>query len=147
MKTPWITIALFDNAVSAKALESFLREKRIDARIFHDKVLEFILFLGPPQPTFQVQVRKPIYKMTLELLQTNVPPMLEETIHCPVCGSIRVRYPNLTRGSLWSTLTLNLAIIFRARPHQACCEDCHHVWNLPKLGSAIMHRPVPRAGG
>ena len=113
MKTTWITVALFDDFVAAKTLEAFFKENKIDARTFNDKLLQVFLFLCPPQATFRVQVRHPIYKMTLDLLNSHPPAILLKAIHCPECGSLRISYPQMTRKFLWPTLFLHLGIIFR----------------------------------
>jgi hypothetical protein len=146
MKTTWITVALFDDFVAAKNLEAFLKENKIDARTFNDRVLQVFLFLCPPQAIFRVQVRHPIYKMTLDLLNTHPPVVLLNAIHCPECGSLRISYPQMTRKFLWPTLFLHLGIIFRSIKHQAYCETCHHIWSLPKPGNTLVQEPVPRHG-
>jgi hypothetical protein len=146
MKTVWMTVALFSDQQAGKALEAFLKEKRIDARTYNDKSLEICLFLSPPQTVFHVQVRDPSYRMTLTLLNTDPPAVLQKAIHCPECGSIRISYPHLTRGSFLSTLQLNLGIIFRANKHQAYCEQCHCAWSLPKPVDAVAPEPRPHPG-
>ena len=146
MKETWCDIALYDTLQAGQGLEAFLRENRIDARTYRDKVLEVVLFLRPPQAVFHVQVRKSIYKMAQNVLKSRAPAILQDAIHCPACGSLRVIYPHLSRGSPPQTLVLNLGIVFRVTPHQAYCGDCHHVWGLPKGGhAALQHETVPHA--
>jgi hypothetical protein len=142
MKTTWITVALFDDLQAGKKLEAFLRDKRIDARTYNDKLLQLFLFLCPPQATFRVQVRQPFYKMTIELLNAEVPTALEKAIHCPDCGSLRINYPQMTRKFFLPTLFLHLGIIFRLIKHQAYCENCHFVWSLAKAQSTDWHEAV-----
>jgi hypothetical protein len=133
MKTAWVNVAVFEDFQAAKNLQGYLKEHRIDSRTYHDKVLQWILFLCPPRAAYRVQVRDKIVKMTNELLALAPPPaVLNKAIHCPECGSLSVNYPQMTRKFLLPTLFLHLAIIFRVIKHQAYCEHCHFMWSLPE---------------
>lgn len=145
MKTTWTTVALFDQLAAGKTLEGLLKENRIDARTDNDKVLQILLFLCPPQATYRVQVRDKIYKMTLELLKHTAPSVLQQAIHCPDCGSLRVNYPQMTRKFLLPTIFLHLGIIFRFIKHQAYCEHCHCLWTLRKAGGSVLTKGIPRS--
>lgn len=127
---------MFEDEASGKTLENFLKEKRLDARTYNDKVLQLFLFLCPPQATYRVQVRDKGQKLALELLKKNPPAILQVALHCPECGSLRISYPQMTRKFLLPTLFLHLGIIFRVIRHQAYCEDCHCVWSLPRKTEA-----------
>jgi hypothetical protein len=127
-------------------LEGFLRDKKIEARTYNDKALRLFLFLCPPQPTFQVQVRDKFFKMSLENLSASPPSAVENVVHCPDCGSLRISYPQLTRRFVLPTIFLHLGIIFRFIKHQAYCESCHCVWSLEKTPAAVEQRPVPHSG-
>ncbi len=128
-------MALFDDEKAGKTLEAFFADKRIEARTFNDKLLQLFLFLCPPQATFRGQVRERFYKMARQLLETTPPPALNQAIHCPECGSVRVNYPQMTRKFFLPTVFLHLGIIFRLIKHQAYCENCHLIWSLPKTGT------------
>jgi hypothetical protein len=69
----------------------------------------------------------------------------QKAIHCPECGSLRISYPQMTRKFLLPTRFLHLGIIFRLIRHQAYCENCHHVWSLPKPGGEGVSEAVPHA--
>jgi hypothetical protein len=146
MRTTWITVALFDDLPSGRTLESFLRDKRMDARTYNDRALQLFLFLCPPQATFRVQVREPFYHLTLEILGQTPPAVLQKAIRCPECGSLRISYPQMTRKFFLPTLVLHLGIIFRLIKHQAYCENCHHVWSLPKASTVPVAEPIPHHG-
>jgi hypothetical protein len=128
----WVNVALFENPADSRAVESFLEQKRIEARTYNDKVLQLLLFLCPPRLTYRLQVRRGSFKVATDLLTVNPPGPLAKAIHCPSCGSLRVNYPQMTRKFLTPTILLHLAIIFRIIDHQCYCEACHLMWSLPK---------------
>ena len=90
-----------------------------------------ILFLRPPQITYRVQVRKSHFAEAGKLLAASPPAVLNQAIHCPTCGSLRINYPQMTRRFVLPTILLHLGIIFRVIEHACYCESCHHMWNLP----------------
>jgi len=90
--------------------------------------------LRPPRVTYRVQVRGNAFRAATELLH-NAPEaalILERALHCPSCGSLRVNFPQMTRKFIMPTILLHLGIIFRVIHHEAYCEGCHNVWNLPE---------------
>jgi hypothetical protein len=141
MKTHWITVALFHHQQPGEALVAYLREQRMEARTYDDKLLRRLLFLRPPRVTFQVQVRENYHKMAVNWLSQNPPAILGSAIHCPACGSLRVSYPQMTRRFVLPTLFLHLGIILRIVQHQAYCESCHHIWSLPDSEPAKVLTP------
>lgn len=127
---PWVNVAVFDNASDGRILETFLRDKEIDARVYNDKLLQNFLFLCPPHATSRVQVRRDHFSTAIELMDASHPPILEKAIHCPSCGSLHVNYPQMTRKFFLPTVALHLGIIFRIIAHECYCEHCHLTWNL-----------------
>ena len=134
-KHPWVNVGVFENLSEGQALETFLKNHRLEARTYDDKLFRYFLFLRPPRVTYRVQVRGNAFRAATELLNSapEVAPILERAIHCPSCGSLNVNYPQMTRKFFLPTLMLHLGIIFRVIHHEAYCESCHHVWNLPDL--------------
>ncbi|HEU5396748.1 MAG TPA: hypothetical protein VFV81_06250 [Verrucomicrobiae bacterium] len=134
-KSPWVTMAVFEDLDTARTLENFLRGHGLESRTFNDKLLQLFLFLCPPRVTFRVQARQHEFQRATGLMDTdrNAGTILRRAIHCPECGSLRISYPQMTRKFLLPTLLLHLGIIFRVIEHEAYCEFCHHTWNLPKL--------------
>ena len=130
----WVKVAVFEELIEARVLEVFFNKRRIEARTYHDKILQLLLFLCPPRSTYQVQVRHGFAKHAIELLETDLdaPTILQKAIHCPECGSLSVDYPQLTRKSFLPTLLMHLGIVARVIEHQCCCEHCHCVWYLSK---------------
>lgn len=145
MKKPWVNVAMYGDLESGRILESFLKNKGLKARTYNDKLLQLFLFLCPPHATYRVQVPGDAFKNATELLDAESPAILEQAIHCPECGSLRVNYPQMTRKFFLPTLLLHLGIIFRVIEHECYCENCHYVWNLPKPVPAIhkAHRVKP----
>lgn len=144
-KQTWVNIALYEDRSAGESLAAFLRGHKIEARTYDDKVLQMFLFLCPPRMTFRVQIHDKFYKLAAEVLEANAPPVLLKAIHCPDCGSLRVNYPQMTRKFFLPTILLHLGIIFRVIDHEAYCENCHCIWNLPKAGAPVqkpqLHRP------
>jgi len=141
-------VAVFENVDDGKMLDSFFKGNGLEARTCDDKVFRCFLFLRPPRVTYRVQVRENQFKVAAELLEANVPAILEKAVHCPSCGSLRVNYPQMTRKFILPTVILHLGIIFRVIDHECYCESCHYIWNLPKDGVAPVHktstaRPFP----
>ena len=129
-----MSVAVFEDVNDGRLLEIFLREMDIHARTYNDKLLQNFLFLCPPRVTYRVQVRKNHYVRATEVLETAPPPVLDKAFQCPTCGSLRVNYPQMTRKFFFPTILLHLGIIFRIIDHECYCENCHHIWNLPREG-------------
>ena len=94
---PWITVAVFEDTKDGRILETFFRDRDIEARTYNDRLLQNFLFLCPPRVTYRVQVRRDHFDQTVRAMDENHPPILEKAIHCPECGSLRVNYPQMTR--------------------------------------------------
>jgi hypothetical protein len=138
---PWVTVATFENFNDGRILETFFRDKEIEARTYNDKVLQLFLFLCPPHVTFHVQVRRDHFDNAVIAMDEAHPPILEKALHCPSCCSLRVRYPQMTRKFFLPTVLLHLGIIFRIIDHEAYCENCHLTWNLS--GKIVSRAPRP----
>jgi len=129
---PWVTVAVFEDIKDGHLLETFFRDRNIDARTWDDKLLQHFLFLCPPRVTHRVQVRTDHFDQAVRAMDQNHPPILEKAMHCPSCGSLRVNYPQMTRRFLLPTVALHLGIIFRIVGHECYCENCHLTWTLPQ---------------
>ena len=127
----WHDVAVFENLDNGKALETFLTGNGLEARTDDDKLFRYFLFLRPPEVTYHVQVRKNHFAEAARLLKTSPPAVLAKAIHCPMCDSFHVNYPQMTRRFVLPTILLHLGIIFRVVEHECYCEHCHHMWNLP----------------
>ncbi|HEX3855683.1 MAG TPA: hypothetical protein VHY30_00110 [Verrucomicrobiae bacterium] len=137
---PWVNVAVFENLNDGQALEMFLKNHRLEARTYDDKLFRCFLFLRPPRITYRVEVRGNVFRAATELLDgaPEATAILQRAIHCPSCGSLSVQYPQMTRKFILPTVMLHLGIIFRIIHHEAYCESCHHIWNLPDLGKNIL---------
>ena len=133
-KKPWVNVAVFESLAEGQKLEMFLKTRRIEARTYHDKPLQFLLFMCPPHATFRVQVRANAFGATVGLLDKDpdAAVVLAPAIHCPFCGSLSISYPQMTRKFFLPTVALHLGIIFRILRHEAYCEKCHYRWQLPR---------------
>ena len=138
-----MNVAVFDNASDGRVLETFLRDKEIDARAYHNKWFHAFLFLRPPHVTWRVQVRADQYSTTEQILGQSPPPVLEKALHCPSCGSFHVSYPQMTRKFFLPTIALHLGIIFRLIGHECYCEHCHMNWSLPQDIAQNVRAPRP----
>jgi hypothetical protein len=123
-----VDVAVFENFSDGRILETFLRDKEIEARAYHNKWFQAFLFLRPPHVTWRVQVRQDQFIKAGQLLETSPPPILEKAVHCPSCGSLQVSYPQMTRKFLLPTVLLHAGIIFRIIGHECYCEHCHLTW-------------------
>jgi len=135
---------MFENANDGAMLEAILKIKGFEARTFNDKLLQLFLFLCPPHATFRVQVRhNDLKNATVFLDQEPISSaFLQKVIRCPSCGSLRVQYPQMTRKFFLPTVLLHLGIIFRVIEHEAYCESCHFLWNLPKDESRLPQKHI-----
>lgn len=136
----WVDVAVFEDVNDGKMLETFFRDKGLEARAYDDKLFRYFLFLRPPRVTYRVQVRQNHLERANGFLETNPSAVLEKALHCPSCGSLHVNYPQMTRKFILPTVILHLGIIFRVIEHQCYCENCHYIWNLPKDGTAAIHK-------
>ena len=132
---PWANVAVFENLSDGEILQAFLKKRRIEAQICNDRLLQLRLFLNPPHAAFRVQVRGNAFRAVAELLGSapEVAVIVQRAIHCPSCGSLRVAYPQMTRQFFVPTVLLLLGIFFHVIQHEARCENCHHIWHLPRL--------------
>jgi hypothetical protein len=135
----WGNVALFENASDGQMLEMDLKNKGFETRTFNDAWLQLFLFLCPPHATIRVQVRGNDFKNAADFLDREpaTSALLQKAIRCPSCSSLRVQYPQMTRKFFLPTLFLHLGIIFRVIEHEAYCESCHCLWNLPKNGASL----------
>jgi hypothetical protein len=140
---PWVNVAVFENINDGCILETFLRDKGIEARTYNDKFLQSFLFLCPPHHTFRVQVHNDHFHETTHAMEEAHPPILEKAIHCPSCGSLHVNYPQMTRKFFLPTVALHLGIIFRIIAHECYCEHCHLTWNLQQDVAGKVRAPRP----
>jgi hypothetical protein len=128
----WQDVAVFEDVTDGRVLESLLRNLGYEVRTYDDKLFRYFLFLRPPRVTWRVQVRQGDFAGAAKSLQARPPAVLDEAIHCPACGSLRVNYPQMTRKFILPTILLHLGIIFRVIGHECYCENCHEMWNLPE---------------
>ena len=126
----WVDVAVFESEASGRMLAGLLGESGFEARTYDDKLFRYFLFLRPPRITYRVQVRNNHFAEATRQLEAKAPAVLEEAVHCPSCGSLRVNYPQMTRKFIMPTVLLHLGIIFRVLEHECYCESCHGIWNL-----------------
>lgn len=138
----WVDVAAFENINDGHLLETYLRDKEIEARTYHNKWLHAFLFLRPPHITWRVQVRHDDFLKVEEIFNKSHPPVLEKAMHCPSCGSLDVNYPQMTRKFFLPTILLHSGIIFRIIDHECYCMHCHYNWNLP--GNVARKAPAPK---
>jgi len=139
----WVDIAVYERVEKGGILAAFLAGRKFEARVYDDKLLRYFLFLRPPRVTYRVQIRAGEFKIVANVLEKERPEILDEALHCPSCGSLRVNYPQMTRKFFMPTVLLHLGIIFRVIEHEAYCEHCHCVWNLPKNGVPVVSKTRP----
>jgi hypothetical protein len=140
---PWVNVAVFEDIKDGHILETFFRDRDIDARTYDDKLLQSFLFLCPPRVTHRVQVRKDHFDQAVRAMDDNHPPILEKAMHCPSCASLRINYPQMTRRFLLPTVVLHLGIIFRIIGHECYCENCHLTWTLLQDEPRKIRLPKP----
>lgn len=137
----WVDVAVFEDVNDAKAIESHLVKKRVEARTYQEKFFRVFMVLHPPRPTYQVQVRYNSLKFAGDLLETSAPDALQRAIRCPSCHSLHVAYPQLTRDSILSTIRLHLGLVLHVTEHEWGCERCHCRWHL--TGENVNPAPEP----
>jgi len=129
---PWVNLAVFKQQSEAQSLENSLRQHGFEVRTKNDGKVQFWWFLAPPRATFRVQVGAKDVNAVEEFfeLDRSAGLLTERAIHCPACKSLKIEYPQMTRGFMTPTLLLDLGIIFRIIDHQAYCEECQYTWPL-----------------
>ena len=139
----WANVAVFEDINDGRILETFLRDKGVEARTYNDKLLQSSLFLCPPRNTYRVQVRHDDFDKATYAMDETHPPILEKAMHCPSCGSLHVNYPQMTRKFLLPTVALHLGIIFRLIGHECYCEHCHLTWTHERDTLHKVRAPKP----
>jgi hypothetical protein len=64
----WVDVAVFENIGDSRTLETFLQDKKIEARGYHNKWFHAFLFLRPPHVTWRVQVRHDDFSTAEQIL-------------------------------------------------------------------------------
>ena len=132
-KMPWASLAVFESRKDALLTKTFLQSHGFETRGCNNRLLQFLLFLGPPRTTFRVQVRLNNLVQAMNFLNANpsTQQILRCAMYCPFCASFDVKYPRLVRKFFLPTLFSHLGIISRVFGHEAHCENCHFIWQLP----------------
>lgn len=128
----WTDVAVFEDLVTARAVETLLTSQGLQTRTYDDKFFRHFLFLRPPRMTFHVQVHTGDSTRAHDFLHATATDVLRDATHCPDCGSLRISYPQMTRKFVLPTILLHLGILLRVLDHQCYCEDCHRMWPLAK---------------
>ncbi len=143
-KRKWMNLAVFENPNDAGTLDTFLQFHRVRTRTVGDPFSRSVLFWHPPQTMTRLQVRAKDLTRAMDFLNAGsfTRYTLQRALRCPACGSFKVHYPHLRQSNIISTLWFNIGIILRLTSHEACCNDCHHLWPFPAGKFADGHNHV-----
>src|ERR1700712_1193034 len=107
----WTDVAVFEDLKTGQAVETLLRSQGFPVRIYDDKFFRRCLFLRPPRVTFRVQVFPADIARAENFLTATAADLLNQAIHCPDCGSLRITYPQMTRKFVSPTIFLHAGIL------------------------------------
>lgn len=139
-----ITVATFNAPQPAERLKKELQEAGVPAKVSDQHIFQRLWFLAKPYGAFHLDVQKEFHRRANALLfewhaQNRA---LAEAVRCPMCGSLRVEYPQMTRKFILPTLIAHVLTLFRITKHHLYCMECHNTWRSPnKAGSLPVKLP------
>lgn len=139
-----VTVATFNSVQPAEQLKEELQEAGIPAKVTDQHIFQRLWFLAKPYCSFHLDVQKDFHSQANALLiewhaRNHA---LSEAVRCPMCGSLRVEYPQMTRKFILPTLIAHLLTLLRITKHSLYCMECHNTWRLPnRTGSLPVKLP------
>ena len=124
-----ITVATFDTEAQAGPLMRRLEQFHIDAWFNRGRALSGLWFATKPIAAVKVEVKPEDFEKSIKLLHEweAEDTVMHDAVHCPVCKSSRVEYPQFTRKFILPNLIGLLAGLGLVEK-KYYCEDCHHIW-------------------
>jgi transposase-like protein len=128
-------VALFSDRAKAEPLQKRLRDAGLSAEIHDELRLQKLWFVSKPYTGIRLEVPADQFERAEQLLLDfdATEGALREAIRCPECRSLRVEYPQFTRKSLLTNLSLGLAAQLGLVEKDYYCQDCHFTW--PREGT------------
>ncbi len=128
-------VALFPNRAKAQPLQERLVQAGIAAEVHAELRQEWLWFVSRRAAGARVEVPADQFDRAQELLAhwDAADGALRDAIRCPECKSLRVEYPQVTKKSLLTNLTLGLAAELGLVEKDYYCESCHFTW--PRKGT------------
>ena len=125
-----ITVATFNEREPADQIAARLREAGIDAEVYDEShEQKWKLFNLHPRAHMRVRVHTTAEERALAQLAEwqHEEPALDQSIHCPECGSSKIEFPQFSRRTLMGALPAALAAT-GVIAQEFYCEACHFTW-------------------
>lgn len=134
-----ITIATFNDSRPAVQLKEWLQQAGIPANVRDQRLLQRLWFLAKPYSSFHLEVQKDDYTKANALLceWQQRDRALADAIRCPMCGSLRIEYPHMTRKFILPTLLAHVLTLFGVAKHHFYCGECQYTWRWPSRTGAM----------
>ncbi len=131
----WVRIALFMEPRAGEFVRRRLIAAGIPAELHHEPAVARLWFVSNRDSGIRLEVRRIDSEKARRLLQDSASEAdsLQNAVHCPECGSLRVDYPQFTEKSLLTNIVMGLATEIRLIERDFYCEDCHCLWSKPSL--------------
>ena len=130
-------VARFGTRAKAEPLQQRLAAAGVAAEIHDELRLAKLWFVSKPSVGVRLEVPANQWEQAQRLILDwdQSDGALREAIRCPECRSLRVDYPQFTRNSLLTNLTLGLMAELRLVEKNFYCADCHFTW--PREGYRV----------
>src|SRR5689334_9681108 len=121
-----LTVATFNTAGPAERLRERLENHGVPAVVRDQRTLQRFWFLAKPFAAFHLDVEKDYVDRAKGLLWDwqESKHLLAEAIRCPMCNSLRIEYPHMTRKFFLPTLFAHLANLVGLTKPSFYCQDC-----------------------
>lgn len=125
----FVSVAAFNEPESAAVVRRKLEAAGCSVRTHDETKRQRFWYLSRPCAGFSVDVFEADYLRVRELLKEwdRTEPVMKNAIHCPMCQSTRVEYPQMTRKFVTPTLGI-LLMVLRIVPREFYCLDCQYTW-------------------
>jgi hypothetical protein len=141
-----IRVAFCESSAQAVPLVQLLLQAGVRAQIRNESRLANFWYVSTKRAGSRIEVSaEDVARARQLLLEWDTKQgLLQSTIRCPECKSLRVDYPQFTEKSLFTNFAMGLAAEFRLVELSYYCEDCHFMWvRQPARQARARHHLAP----
>ena len=122
-------VAAYEKKEDAEKMHQFLVSNGIKSTLVDLTVQQAENAIPPDFAKYQVQVPEAEEKAAEHAVHNADEgiQLLQNAIHCPECGSLRVVYPNIPRNFLVSAV-MRVMVKMHVLDGQYLCMSCQHEW-------------------
>jgi hypothetical protein len=146
----WVTEATFHKPEDAASLKQRLEAAGIKTHIQDERRRQKFWFLADPLAGVHLQVDRSDYETARRLLEQwdDGEGALRDAVHCPVCRSSRIEFPQFTRKFVSPSIYAVLCAL-HLFDRKFYCQDCHYTWPARTRGETptdILGWPIKGKG-